>query len=108
MAVVEFKKCRLSYLVADPGYEDENGDYHSGETRWEGDIECNVVPAGSANEIKFDDGSVKVCSYTVSLPANSRPFVIGDRVRIKMLDGNTREFEVKDFKPYQLQNKMWI
>lgn len=108
MAVIEFKKCRLSYLVTAPGHEDENGDYHSGETRWESDIECNVVPVGSANEIKFDDGSVKVCAYTVSLPTDCKHFSIGDRVRIKMLDGNMREFEVKDFKPYQLQCKMWI
>lgn len=108
MAVIEFKKCRLSYLVTVPGYEDENGDYHIGESKWEGDIECNIVPVGSANEIKFDDGSVRVCSYTVSLPANCQQFSIGDRVRIKMLGGIVRDFEVKDFKPYQLQCKMWI
>lgn len=108
MAVLEFKPKRLSYLVSENGYEDENGDYHSGESRWEGEIECGTVPAGKANEIKFDDGTVKVYSYTVYLPSDCRDFEIGDRVRIKALDGRDREFEVISFHRYQLQCKMWV
>lgn len=108
MAVLQLKPCRLSYLIATPGYEDENGDYHPGENYWKGCIECGYAPAGSANEIKFEDGSVKVYSYTVTLPRDSRDFAIGDRVKIKMLDGQWHEFTVKGFQRYQLQCKMWI
>lgn len=108
MAVLNIKPNSLSYLDSVPGHTDENGDYHPGESHWEGNIECGVVPAGKANEIKFEDGSVKVYSYTVTLPADCRSFSIGDRVRINMLDGTEREFEVKSFHRYQLQCKMWI
>lgn len=108
MAVLDFKPSRMSFLVALPGYEDGNGDYHPGEQSWEGDIECGYSPAGQANEIKFEDGSVKVYSYTVTLPRACREFEAGDRVRIKMLNGKWQEFSVKGFQRYQLQCKMWI
>lgn len=108
MSVLEFKPNSLSYLDSVPGHDDENGDYHPGVSRWVGDIECGVVPAGKANEIKFEDGTVKTYSYTVTLPVDCRDFAIGDRVRVKMLDGLEREFEVKSFHRYQLQCKMWI
>ena len=108
MAVLQFKPCRLSYLVATPGYEDDNGDYHPGEQSWEGYIKCGYAPAGQSNEIKFDDGSVSVYSYTVSLPCDCKDFAIGDRVRITMLDGQPHEFTVKSFHRYQLQCKLWI
>lgn len=108
MAVIDFKPCSLSYLVANPGYEDDNGDYHEGTFVWEGDIECGIVPAGEANELKFEDGSVKVYSYTVTLPYDCKQFSVDDRVRIRMLDGQYREFSVKGFHRYQLQCKLWI
>jgi len=108
MAVLIFKPCCLSYLVTSPGHEDDNGDYHPGEESWEGDIECGMVPAGKANEIKFEDGSVKVYSYTVTLPTKCHDFSVGDRVRILMLDGKSRDFEVKGFHRYQLQCKIWV
>lgn len=108
MAVIDFKPCRLSYLVASDGREDDNGDYLPGEESWEGDIECGMVPAGKANEIKFDDGTVKVYSYAVTLPSDCREFDVGERVRILMLGGQYREFEVKGFHRYQLQCKMWV
>ncbi len=108
MAVLSLKPCRLSYLVATPGYEDGNGDYHPGEETWKGDVECDMVPAGKANEIKYDDGSVRVYSYTVTLPTGCRDFEVGDRVRMRLLNGEIRYFEVKGFHRYQLQCKMWI
>lgn len=108
MAVLLFKPCRLSYLEAVPGYEDGNGDYHPGEEIWGDEIECGYTPAGAANEIKSEDGSVRVYSYTVSLPKECRDFQIGDRVKIRMLGGQWQEFTVKSFMRYQLQCKLWI
>lgn len=108
MAVLRLRQSRLSYLVAKPGYEDDNGDYHPGENFWDGNIECGYSPAGAANEIRFDDGSVKVYTYTLSLPRDCRDFSIGDRVRIELISGRWQEFTVKSFLRYQLQCKMWI
>lgn len=108
MAVIQFKPCRLSYLVASAGYEDDNGNYHPGEESWEDDIKCGYTPAGKANEIKYEDGSVAVYTYMVTLPRNCKEFAIGDRVRIKMLNGRTQYFTVKSFVRYQLQCKIWV
>lgn len=109
MASLDFKPCKLSYLViVEHGHEDENGDYIEEVCRWDGNISCGYVPAGKANEITFEDGSIRKYSYTVTLPANCREFTIGDRVRIQMIGGLMREFSVLGFQRYQLQSKMWI
>lgn len=108
MSVLRFKPNRLSYLVAYPGYEDDNGDYHPGESYWSDEIKCDIQPAGAANEIKFGDGSTKVYSYDITLPKNCKSFKIGSLVKIKMLDGQWQEFTVKSFQRYQLQCKMWL
>lgn len=108
MAVLNRHPHRLQYLISTLGYEDENGDYRPGEEHWEGDIPCDVVPSGKAEEKEFEDGVVRSYSYTVYLSANCRTFTIGDRVKIKMLGGIEREFNVKGFHRYQLQCKIWV
>lgn len=108
MAVLIRNPYRLQYLVSVSGYEDQNGDYHPGEDHWEGDIPCDAVPAGKAEERVFEDGAVKSYSYTVYLPSNSRAFTIGDRVKISLLGGIEKEFEVKGFHRYQFQCKIWV
>lgn len=109
MAVFDLTAYRLSYLVTTPGYDDENGDYHPGSQFWEGEIKCNLVPAGEANEIKYEDGKTYIYSYTVtSLPRDCREFTVGDRVRIRKLNGEWQNFTVKGFHRYQLQCKMWV
>ena len=107
MSVLDIKPHRLSYLVAGEGYEDENGDYHEGESHWEGEIECDAVPKGAAVEKEFEDGVVRTYSHEVYLPADCRDFCIGDRIRIDLL-GCDREGTVKGFHRYQYQCKMWI
>lgn len=108
MAVLQIRPNRLSYLVAQPGYEDDNGDYHPGEQSWEGDIKCGCTPSGAANVITYEDGSTAIYSYTVTLPVTCKDFAKGDRVRVEMLNGQTQEFTVKSFIRYQLQCKIWI
>lgn len=107
MAVLNRNPHRLSYLVSEPGYEDGNGDYHCGENRWEGNIPCDAVPDGKAEERTFEDGVTRAYSYTVHLPSGCRDFVIGDRIRIVFPGGIEREFEVKGFHRYQKQCKLW-
>lgn len=103
-----FKPHTIAYLVASDGYEDDNGDYHPGESTYEGCIPCDAVPAGKAETREFEDGKVKAYTYTVYLPHGCRTFTIGERVRITLLGGVQREFEVKGFHRYQLQCKLWV
>lgn len=103
-----FKPHKLSYLVASDGYEDEDGNYHHGESAYKGCIPCDAVPSGKAEERTFEDGKIKSYSYTIFLPANCRTFIIGERVRITLLGGVQREFEVKGFHRWHLQCKLWV
>jgi hypothetical protein len=48
--ILDDRPHKLQYLITAPGYEDKNGDYHQGESRWEGDIPCRNVPAGKAEQ----------------------------------------------------------
>lgn len=108
MAVFNKNPHQLSYLVTTSGYEDDNGDYHEGENHWEGCMPCDAVSAGKAEEKEFEDGVVRSYSYTVYLPSDCRTFTIGDRVKLGLIGGIQKEFEVKGFHRYQLQCKMWI
>lgn len=108
MAVIKIKPDRLSYLIHGEGYEDENGDYHPGEDRWEGDILCDAVASSKASERTFEDGVIRAYSYEVTLPASSKYFAIGDRVRILFYGGVEREFEVKGFDRRQQECKLWV
>lgn len=108
MAVINFKPHYLKPLIASPGYEDEEGDYHPGESHWGESIPCDAVPAGEANEKVFEDGVVRSYTYTVTLPASCQTFVIGDRVRIGLLGGIERDFEVKGFHRWQKQCMIWV
>lgn len=108
MAVIKVKPDRLSYFVPGEGYEDENGDYRPGEGRWEGGIHCDAVSSGKAAERTFEGGVIRAYSYEVTLPARSKDFAIGDRVKILFYGGIEREFEVKGFDRKQLFCKLWV
>lgn len=108
MAVIEFKPHLLSYLVVEPGYDDDNGDHHEGSSSWSDPIECHAVPAGAANGITFADGTTSHYSYVVGrLDARCREFKIGEDVKL-IIDGMERKFQVKGFHRYQLQSKLWL
>ena len=81
--ILDDRPHKLQYLITAPGYEDKNGDYHQGESRWEGDIPCRNVPAGKAEQKQFEDGAVRTYSATIRLDAECREFTVGDRVRSK-------------------------
>lgn len=109
MAVITIKPHILQYKVFSEGYEDQNGDYHEGTERWGDCIPCDAVPAsGKSSEIRFDDGRVMKYSYTVYLNADVRDFSVGEIVRIRLLGGNVREFDVKGFQRWQMQCKLWV
>lgn len=103
-----FRPHRLQYLVTSNGYEDNNGDYHEGESHWEGDIPCRNVPNGKSEERRFEDGITRKYSSVIRLDADCKEFNIGDRIKIILLGGIAREYEVKGFHRYQLCSKLWV
>lgn len=108
MAVLDIKPHLLSYFVTEPGYEDDNGDYHEGKSGWSEPLECHAVPAGRANEITFADGQTATYTYTVGrLSPDCREFKVGDDVRLDV-NGIVRKFQVKGFHRYQMQSKLWV
>lgn len=106
--IIDDRPNRLQYLTITPGYEDGNGDYHQGESKWEGDIPCRNVPAGKAEQRQFEDGVIRTYSSVVRLDADCREFSIGEKVRLFLLGGIVRECEVKGFHRYQLCAKLWV
>lgn len=106
--ILDDRPHRLQYEVTTPGYEDDNGDYHPGESHYEGDIPCRNVPSGKADEREFEDGVLRTYSSVVRLDADCREFSIGDRVKLFLLGGTIREHEVKGFQRNQLRAKLWV
>lgn len=106
--ILDDRPHRLQYQVTTPGYEDENGDYHQGESHYEGDIPCRNVPSGKAEERTFEDGIVRKYSAVVRLDANCREFTIGERVKLILLGRVEREYDVKGFHRYQTHSKLWV
>ncbi|MDO4691895.1 MAG: hypothetical protein Q4A64_03370 [Porphyromonadaceae bacterium] len=98
----------LSYRVASNGHKGDDGFYRKGVERWEGEIPCHARPSGKANEITYPDGSTKRYSYVVYYDTSYRDFALGDRVRIALGDGGTRNLEVLGFFRYQTHCKLWV
>lgn len=106
--ILDDRHHRLQYEVTTPGYEDDNGDYHPGTSEFVGDIPCRNVPSGKAEEREFEDGVVRTYSSVVRLDTDCREFSIGERVKLFLLGGITREYDVKGFHRYQTHCKLWV
>lgn len=106
--ILDDRPHKLKYLVTTPGYEDVNGDYHKGESHYEGDIPCRYVPNGKAEERMFEDGAVRAYSAIVRLDADCREFAYDDKVKLFLLGGIERECKVKGFHRYQTYCKLWV
>lgn len=108
MPVIDLTPHRLSYLVSQPGYEDDNGDWHEAIEEWSEPISCHAVGAGRANTINYEDGSSSNYSYTVGrLPKDCKEFLVGEKVKLEIL-GEEKEYLVKGFQRLQLQSKIWV
>ena len=91
MAILSFRKDSISRLIESEGYEDENGDWHEGECRWDDELPCDAEPSGEAATRTFDDGVTKAYSYTVHLNPDCGEYSIGDRVLLRLKCGIIRE-----------------
>lgn len=108
MSVINLIPHRISFLETEPGYEDDNGDWHEGEERWGESIPCHAVGGGKANTITYADGTTSTYTYTVGrLPKDMREVSKGERVKLEIL-GIESEFTVKGFLRLQLQSKIWL
>lgn len=106
--ILDDRPHRLQYLISTPGYEDDNGDYHEGESYYEGDMPCRHVPNGKVEEREFEDGVVRTYSAIVRLDADCREFAIDDKIKLLLLGGIEREYKVKGFHRYQTYAKLWV
>lgn len=106
--ILDDRPHRLQYLITTPGYEDDNGDYHEGESHYEGDMPCRHVPNGKVEEREFEDGVVRTYSAIVRLDADCREFAIDDKIKLRLLGGIEREYKVKGFHRYQTYAKLWV
>ncbi len=108
MAVLRRNPDILSYIVVRKAYTDERGDFHQGETIWQGEIRCDAVSNSQAKTIKFPDGTKYEYSYEVHLPHDVREFQVGEKVRIRFFDESIKEFDVQGFQRFQKQSKIWV
>ena len=110
MAVLDMSPHTLYYQEVTDGYEDDNGDYHEGESKWVKLGKCDIVPAGKSNEkiLPNGNGVIDTYSYTVYLSKDVREFKYGEKIRISIFNKEPKEFAVKGFHSYQLQAKLWI
>lgn len=108
MAVLKRNPDTLSYLVVRKAYTDERGDFHQGETIWQGEIRCDAVSNSQAKSIKFPDGTKYEYSYEVHLPHDVKEFQVGEKVKIQFFDESIKEFEVQGFQRFQKQAKIWL
>ena len=109
MSVFNLKPHKLEYEVSGSPMLMDNGDFIEGDKKWRGGIQCNAVPlTGKASEIRFEDGTTKVCSFVVYLDKNVRNFTLRENVRIYMLDGSIKIGRVKGFVRYQTHCKLWV
>ena len=91
MSVLSMMAHTLSYKEETGGYlDEETGDYVKGSSKWIEDYcACDIVPAGKANTIKLEDGTMDTYSYTIrNLPLSCREFKYGDTIRIKLYGNN--------------------
>ena len=106
--IPQFRPHILQYQVTIGEYEDEIGDYHPGDSHFEGDIPCRFEPNGKANTIAFEDGKTYVYQYVVYLNQNCREFEYGDIIRLLRDGVVVEEKQEQGFHRGQLNARLWV
>ena len=109
--MLDFRPHKLIVRTFTGGGLDEHGvpvpDSESTE-----EIPCRIVPNGSSQQVRFEDGVAHNYSFSIYLNQDCREFKVGDRVRLVGLDGveveNDKEFEVIGFFRNQLNARLWV
>lgn len=108
--IVSFRPHTLSYQITTEGREDENGDFHPGETSFAGEIPCRCEPnGGKAEVIVFDDGTTSVYRYIIYMDRDCKEFKKDEKVRVSRKDGSVLvEAKVLGFQRGQLNARIWV
>ncbi len=106
--IPQFRPHILQYQVTTGEYEDEIGDYHPGDSHFEGNIPCRFEPNGKATTIAFEDGKTYVYQYVVYLDQNCREFKYGDNIRLLRDGVVVEEKQVQGFHRGQLNARLWV
>lgn len=108
---ISFRPHKLQVVTHIDGGIDENG-VPAPDVEDFSEIPCRIEPNGSARQIRFDDGTAHIYSYTVYLNRDCMTFKVGDKVRLIGLDGEVtdsdKEFRVLGFHRYQLNARLWV
>ncbi len=108
MSLLSFHASKLYRQTRADAFTDDDGNYHQGESKWEFCCDCDVVPAGEANKVVIQDGSIDYYSYEVhNLPVGIKKFEYGDFIKLLILGEEEVIIKVKGFHRYQLQCKIW-
>lgn len=108
--MLDFRPHKLQVSSFSNGGIDENG-IPQPDTETTEEMPCRIVPNGSAKQIKFDDGTAHIYSFSVYLDQDCREFAIGEKVKLIGLDWeipNDKEFRVLGFFRNQLNACLWV
>ena len=108
--MLDFRPHKLKVITFTAGGFENDGTPIA-DTESTEEMPCRIVPNGSAQQIRFEDGTAHVYSYSVFLDQDCREFKIGERVKLIGLDGeidNDKEFTVLGFFRNQLNARLWV
>lgn len=108
--MLDFRPHKIKAITFISGGKNEDG-MPLPDTEEEIELDCRIVPNGSASQVHYDDGEARNYSFTVYLNQDCREFKKGERVRLFGLDGlvpNDKDFEVVGFHRNQLNAQLWV
>ena len=108
--MINFRPHKLQVVSSSGGGIDKDG-IPRPDTETTEEMSCRIVPNGSAQQIRFDDGTSHIYSFAVYLNHDCRTFSVGEKVRLIGLDGeipNDKEFTVLGFFRNQLHARLWV
>lgn len=109
--MLDFRPHKLIVKTFTGGGLDENGVPQPDSVETE-ELPCRIVPNGSSQQVKFDDGVARNYSFSIYLNQDCRAFKVGEKVKLVGLDGteieNDKEFEVIGFFRNQLNARLWV
>lgn len=107
--MIELRPHNLKYKIINAGYEDNEGNYHKGESSFSEDlIPCRYEANGKASAVAFEDGRTLVYEYMVYLNKNCREFSLGETIQLFNKGQLIAEKKVKGFHRGQLNAKLWV
>ena len=108
--MLDFRPHKLIVKTFTGGGLDENGVPQPDREVTE-ELPCRIVPNGSSQQVRFDDGVAHNYSFSIYLNQDCRTFKVGEKVKLIGLDGvveNDKEFEVIGFFRNQLNARLCV